>query len=113
MPYKLLADFVVFVHFLWIVFLAVGAIWGRKHRAIKYFHLGGLGLAIFLQIMGWYCPLTYPEAWLRERSSRGPAYPGSFIAHYAERLIYIEISTAAIFVMTLILTGLNLWVYLW
>lgn len=112
MPFKVLADLVVLTHFIWIIFLLTGAIWGRRHRLVKALHLGGLGFAIIMQIMGWYCPLTHLEYWLRLRHDPGLTYRGSFLIHYVEQAVYLELSTGAVLLLTLGLCGLNAWVYL-
>lgn len=112
MIYKLLADFVVFIHFLWILFLFLGALWGRRNRLIKIFHLGGLGFALLLQAFSWYCPLTYLEIWLRTKHHPNLTYTGSFIIYYLEKLVYLEISPILILILTLLLSAFNLWIYL-
>lgn len=112
MVYKILADTVVLIHFLWIVFLFLGALWGRRFRFVKLFHLSGLAFALILQIFGWYCPLTHLEAWLRTRHHPELTYAGSFIIYYIEKLVYIEISPAFILIVTLFLIGFNIWIYL-
>ena len=110
MIYKILADSVVFIHFLWIVFLIFGALPGVRYRPVKYFHIGGLGFAVVSQIFGWHCPLTYLEVWLRERHGE-LGYGGSFIAYYLERIIYLEVSGTAIFTLTVVLCIFNIWLY--
>lgn len=112
MLYKLLADAVVLIHFLWIVFLFLGAIWGRKCRAVKTFHLAGLAFAFIIQIFDWFCPLTHLEFWLRSKHNPDLTYTGSFIIHYVERIVYIEISYYIVLIVTLLLGGLNVWIYL-
>jgi hypothetical protein len=112
MLYKILADIVVLMHFLWIVFLISGAFLGIRNRAIKIFHISGLAFAIVIQIFGWFCPLTDLEVWLRAKHDPSLAYTGSFIIHYLEKLIYIEISPVLIFTLTLLFAGFNVWVYL-
>ncbi len=112
MVYKILADSVIGIHFLWIVFLFIGAIWGIKNRVIKIFHLSGLAFAFILQVLGWYCPLTYLEVWLREKHDPALNYTGSFIIHYVEKMVYLELSRWAILLFTIFLSGFNLWVYL-
>ena len=112
MLYKLLADIVVLLHFLWIVFLFLGALWGVKNRVLKIFHLAGLGFAIFIQVVGWYCPLTYLEVWLRARHDPFLVYAGSFIIHYVEELVYLQMSRSLIFVLSLMLVAFNAWFYL-
>ncbi len=112
MLYKIAADGVVVIHFLWIIFLIFGVFIGRKHRSVKIFHIAGLGFAVIIQIFGWYCPLTHLEIWLRKRHDPSLTYSGSFIIHYVERLIYIELSPLIIFVLTLMLIGFSAYLYL-
>jgi len=112
MLYKISADTVVLIHFLWIVFLFLGAFWGIKNRVVKIFHLSGLVFALIIQVFDWFCPLTHLEVWLRSRHDLALTYAGSFIVHYVERIVYIELSRTLILVLTLILCGLNMWLYL-
>jgi hypothetical protein len=112
MFYKVLADITVLVHFLWIAFLFLGAIWGRKSRAVKTFHLSGLAFAFIIQIFDWYCPLTHLEFWLRGKHNPDLAYAGSFIIYYVERIVYIEISRYIVLIVTLLLGAFNVWIYL-
>lgn len=106
----ILADFVVLVHFLWILFLIFGGLLGVRKKAIKYLHLSGLLFALLIQIFGWYCPLTHLEFWLRSRHNS--AYAGSFIIHYVERLVYLEISPIGILLAAIGLVIFNSWLYL-
>jgi hypothetical protein len=112
MPYKVIADMVVIVHLLWIAFLLLGALPGARNRAVKYVHLWGLAFAVVIQVFGWYCPLTYLEVWLRGRHDPALAYPGSFMAHYAEELVYMDLSRKAVFALTTALIVINACVYL-
>lgn len=111
MLYKLAADFTVFIHFLWIIFLLFGAIIGRKFRAVKYLHIAGLGFAVIMQIFGWYCPLTHLEVWLRQRHEPLLTYRGSFLIHYVERIVYVELTPGIIFVLTIILIVASVFLY--
>ena len=108
---KILADIIVLVHFLWIVFLIFGAIPGRRYRPIKFIHLSGLFFALLLQVFDWYCPLTYLEVWLSARHDPGRAYAGSYIIHYLEKIIYLEVDRWVIAVLTIVLFGMNAWIY--
>jgi len=112
MPYKILADIVVVVHFLWILFLIFGAFWGIRHKAIRIVHIAGLALSIILQIFDWYCPFTHLEVWLRARHDPALSYTGSFIIYYVEKIVYIELSGGIIFLFTISLCGFNAWLYL-
>jgi len=112
MIYKIVADSVVFLHLLWILFLVFGAFFGRKNNMVKIFHLSGLLFALLIQIIGGYCPLTHLEVWLRSKHMPDLVYTGSFIIHYIEKIVYIELSRFMILLLTLFLIGLNAWVYL-
>ena len=112
MPYKILTDIVVLTHFLWILFLFFGAFLGRRNKALKIFHLSGLFFALLIQVFDWYCPLTYLEVWLRSKHDPGLIYAGSFIMHYVERIVYMELSHQFIFAFTIFLLGFNIWFYL-
>lgn len=112
MGYKILADITVLIHFLWIVFLFLGGLWGRRNRFIKIFHLSGLAFALVIQLFDWFCPLTHLEVWLRTKHHPDLAYAGSFIIHYLERIVYLEISRTVVFLFTLLLIVFNLWIYL-
>ncbi len=111
MFYKILADFIVLIHFCWIVFLIGGGFLGRKYLPIRIFHIVGLGFSVLLQIFGWYCPLTYLEIWLREKQAPLITYRGSFIIHYVEKLVYINLTREIVFVLTLILVSVSAYIY--
>jgi len=112
MIYKILADSVVLTHLLWIIFLFFGAFLGVKNRTVKIFHICGLVFAFVIQIFDWYCPLTHLEVWLRLKHNPALTYTGSFVIHYVEKIVYIELSRILIFFFTLLLCGFNVWFYL-
>lgn len=112
MFYKVLADIVVFAHLSWIIFLLFGAFWGVRNKRVKLVHISGLAFAVILQVFDWYCPLTHLEALLRSRHDPALSYRGSFIAHYMEKIIYIELPRSLIFALTIFLAGINSWLYL-
>jgi hypothetical protein len=79
---------------------------------MRIFHISGLGFAVLLQIIGWYCPLTYLEIWLREKHDPSVTYKGSFIIHYVEKLVYIDLTREIVFVLTLMLVSVSAYMYL-
>jgi hypothetical protein len=111
MTYKISADIVVVIHFLWIVFLIFGAFLGVRLKSVKIFHIAGLVFALVIQIFDWRCPLTYLEAWLRAKHDPALAYAGSFIPHYLEKIVYIALPRYTVFVLTIFLCGFNVWMY--
>jgi hypothetical protein len=112
MLYRVLADAMVLLHFLWIVFLIFGAFLGVRYRVAKYLHIGGMAFAVWIQIFDWFCPFTHLEVWLRQRQDPTLGYGGSFIIYYVERLVYIELSRNLILAFTVVLIAFNAWMYL-
>lgn len=111
MLYKILADMVVLIHLLWILFLIFGALFGIKNKGVRIVHISGLVFAVSIQVFGWYCPLTYLEVWLRSKHEPALSYTGSFIIHYMEKLIYIELPGRLVFFLSVLLFGINSWLY--
>ncbi len=111
MIYRILADVVIIVHLLWILFLIAGPYWGSRHRPVMMIHGAGLVFALISQLFGWYCPLTILEVWLQEKRNAEQSYPGSFIAHYAKKLVYVDLSADIIFALTLALVGVTILTY--
>lgn len=111
MIYKILADTVVLIHFLWIVFLLTGALFGRKNRYIRLFHISGLIFALFIQSFDLYCPLTHLETWLRTKHNPSMSYEGSFIIYYLERVIYVEIPHWVVLMLTVLIFVFNIFIY--
>jgi hypothetical protein len=107
MLYKILADITVLVHFLWVLFLIFGAVPGMRYRAVRIFHLSGLAFAFVLNVFGWYCPLTHLEVWLRQKHDPATAYAGSFVIHYVEKLLYVELTRKTFLVLTVVLCVVN------
>lgn len=112
MGYKITTDLVVVIHLAWILFLILGALVGRYVVWIKWLHIGGLAFSLLLQVFSWYCPLTYLEMWLRARHDPELSYTGSFIAYYAERLVYLDVSREVVFVLTCLLIAFSAFLYL-
>jgi hypothetical protein len=49
---------------------------------------------------------------LRSRHDASLTYTGSFIIHYVEEVVYVELPRTLIFFFTLLLCGINVWIYL-
>lgn len=112
MIYKILADFIVLVHFFWILFLFFGALWGIRNKDVRLFHLLGLGLAFLIQVLDWYCPLTHLEVYFRSKHDPAMVYSGSFLIYYIEKMVYLQIPHYLILILTIFLCGFNLILYL-
>jgi hypothetical protein len=102
MFYKIAADIVVAFHLLWILFIIFGAIPGRRWLTVRLLHLGSIVFSLLLQSFGWICPLTHLEVWLRQTQQTATGYSGSFISHYLDKLIYLDVSALYIFIGTIV-----------
>lgn len=92
MYYKVAADFVIVIHFMWIVFVILGFpvfLYFNLSRW-RLLHLTALIATIIMQATQTICPLTYLEAYLKSRNMSGAVYPGSFIIGRIEDIIYVE-----------------------
>lgn len=97
--YRLLADLILLLHFLFVVFVIVGLVfvlmggvrgwhWVRNPW-FRWSHLLAIGIVVAQAWFGVLCPLTTLEMVLRERAGDA-TYPGSFIAHWLESLLYYQ-----------------------
>ena len=111
MVFQILADLMVCLHFFWILFLFFGSLWGIRNKVVRLFHLLGLGLAFLIQVLDWYCPLTHLEVYFRSKQNPAMAYSGSFLIHYMEMIVYLQISRYLILILTIFLCALNLFLY--
>ena len=87
MVYKLLADFVLLLHFAFIIFVIFGGLLALKNVKWAWLHVPAAVWGGLVEFAGWICPLTPLENWLRFKAGAG-TYQESFIAHYLLPLIY-------------------------
>lgn len=106
------ADLVVLVHFLYIVFLIAGPILFLRWRRARTVHLAAVCLAVLIQGFAFLCPLTALELWLRGGWAERAGDPG-FIGRYIEPVVYPGLSQATITGLTLLLAAATLALYLW
>ncbi|WP_332775113.1 DUF2784 domain-containing protein [Polaromonas sp.] len=87
MIYGLLADLVLGLHFLFIVFAVAGGVLALRWRWMPWLHLPALAWGATVEFTGGICPLTPLENALR-RAGGAAGYAGSFIERYLVPLIY-------------------------
>ena len=87
MVYRLLADLVVVVHALFVVFVLVGAFLALRWRWIVWIHIPAAIWGVLIEYGGWICPLTPLENYLRQRAGQS-VYSGDFIQRYLLDAIY-------------------------
>ncbi len=122
MPYQLLADAVLALHFALVVFVAGGLVLVvagnlRRWRWVNLFwfrllHLAAIAIVVAEAWFGATCPLTSLEMWLRAQA-RASTYAGSFIEHWLHRVLFYE-APPWVFVLGYSLFGLLVvatWLY--
>jgi hypothetical protein len=102
MPYRLLADTVLVLHFGVVLFVVGGLVlvlvgnalgWHWVNRpGFRLAHLAAIAYVVVQQWLGAACPLTTLEAWLRVQAGQGIHGQG-FIEHWLQRLLFYEAPT--------------------
>ena len=85
--YLLLADLVLVVHLLFVIFVLFGGLLVVRWRRLAWLHVPALVWGLYIEFSYAICPLTPLEIRLREMAGADP-YEGGFIAHYIVPLIY-------------------------
>jgi hypothetical protein len=87
MLFRVLADVVLVLHLLFIVFVAAGALGLSRWSLLPWLHLPAVVWALVIEFGGFICPLTPLENQLR-RWGGETGYAGGFVEHYVLPLIY-------------------------
>ena len=87
MLYRLLANAVVIVHALFILFVLCGGFLAWRWRWIAAIHIPCAAWGILIEYRGGICPLTPLENALRARAGQ-EGYSGGFVEHYLLPAIY-------------------------
>ncbi len=82
----LAADFVVVLHFAFILFVAMGGLLVFRYPRLMWVHLPAVLWGAIVELAGWFCPLTGIENALRRAGGGG--YSVDFIQHYIMPIIY-------------------------
>ena len=85
--YGILADLVVLLHVVFVVFVTLGGLLVWRRPRLAWVHLPALVWGVGIEWAGAICPLTPLEGWLRRRAGES-GYQGDFIDHYVTPLLY-------------------------
>lgn len=85
--YLLLADLIVVLHLLFVVFAVLGGLLLLKWPRLIWLHIPVVLWGALTEFLGLICPLTPLEIWLRQQAGADP-YQGGFVSHYLVPLIY-------------------------
>lgn len=89
---RLLADAVLLLHGLFILFVVAGGALVWRWPLVALLHLPAVAWAAWISWAGGVCPLTPLENTLR-RAAGQEGYEGGFVQHYLLRAIYPEALT--------------------
>ena len=109
----MLADLVVLIHFLFVLFVIFGGLLALRWWKVVYVHLPAALWGAFIELAGGICPLTPLEnALRRDAGLRG--YEGGFVEHYILPVLYPRGLTRNVqFVLGGLVIAINLAVYTW
>jgi hypothetical protein len=106
-----LADAVLVLHGLFIVWVVFGGLAVMARPLLAWLHLPAAAWAVWVSWSGSYCPLTPLEQSLR-RAAGQAGYEGGFIEHYLTAAIYPQGLTVNLQILFgVILFGINLVLY--
>jgi hypothetical protein len=106
-----LADAIVGLHFAFILFVVLGGLLALRWPRLAWVHVPVAIWGALIEFVGFTCPLTPLENWLRQRGGeRG--YAGGFIDHYIVPIVYPPGLTREVqLVLGTLVLLLNAWVY--
>src|SRR6056297_3283129 len=87
MPWGLLADVVLLVHALFVVFVAAGGLLVLRWVRVAWLHLPCAAWGAWIEFTGGICPLTPLENEFRRRAGQ-LTYEGGFIEQYVTAFLY-------------------------
>jgi hypothetical protein len=113
MHHAFLADVLLVLHGLFILFVLVGGALVWRWPRLAWLHLPAVAWAAWVAWAGWICPLTPMENELR-RAAGQAGYSGGFIEHYLLGMIYPQGLTRGVQIgLGVFVAALNLGVYGW
>lgn len=108
---KIIADFLVFLHFNFILFVVGGGVFALKYRRLIFLHTPAVIWAALLEFNAWICPLTVWENHYRRLAGEA-GYEGGFIQQYLLPIIYPTGLTADVqWILGLGVIGVNVLIY--
>lgn len=106
-----LADLVVALHFLFVVFVVLGGLLVLRWPGVAYLHIPTAVYGAAIEFFGWVCPLTPLENSLRREAGQA-GYSGGFIEHYILPVLYPSALTREIqLLLGLLVIALNVGIY--
>jgi hypothetical protein len=113
MMYRILADLVVGLHFVFVVFVVAGGLLVLRWPKLAYLHIPVAVYGGAIEFVGWICPLTPLENSLRRQAGES-GYSTGFIEHYLLPVLYPSALTRDIqLLLGVAVIGINLAIYVY
>lgn len=87
MLYRALADVVLVAHFAFVLFVVFGGLLVLRWRRLAWVHVPVALYGSLIEFVGFICPLTPLEVWLRRLGGEA-GYEGGFIERYITAALY-------------------------
>ena len=87
MVFRRLADVVLLAHFAFVAFVVLGGLAALKWPRVAWVHIPVALYGASVEFLGFVCPLTPLEVWLRHRGGQA-GYTGGFVDHYVMATLY-------------------------
>ena len=87
MLYNFLADLIVVLHSLFVLFVMLGGFLVLWKSSVAWYHIPAVFWAASIEFFGWICPLTPLENMLREKGGAA-GYDTGFVEHYIVPILY-------------------------
>ena len=87
MWYRTAADAVLLLHFAFVLFVILGGLFALRWPWVARLHIPIALYGAMIEFVGFVCPLTPLEIWLRRRGGES-GYAGGFIEHYIVAALY-------------------------
>jgi Protein of Unknown function (DUF2784) len=115
MVYRFLADIVLILHFAFVLFVVLGALFVFRWPRLSWFHLPAAAWGAIIEFAGWRCPLTPLEVSLRRLGGEG-GYSSGFIDYYVRSILYpgdLPRATHNTLGVLVLVLNLVIYVFLW
>ncbi len=111
MFYHILANLVVVIHLVFVIFAVLGAVLIIWRRWIVWLHFPAFLWSVWIEFAGGICPLTPLENWFRIKAGQG-GYEGDFVATYLLPVLYPAGLTRNVqFILALMVIVINVALY--
>ena len=111
LPYNSLADLVVIIHFLFVLFVLLGGFFVLWKSSVARYHIPAVFWGASIEFLGWICPLTPLENLLREKGGVA-GYNVGFVEHYIVPILYpASLTRQQQIILGIIVLGINIGIY--